>query len=163
MHKEFNNLCEDMKQLEKNASNLKPILISIGDAAKDISKESFKKEISPFGDKWAPLSKRTLKAKKQNKDKILTKTENLKNRINAEHSIQEVSKDKIKGIVSIGSNVGYAPIHQFGGKAGRGLRAHIPARVFLPVNAKGDISKELKEKIESIVFSHLGLKDLNRH
>ena len=36
--------------------------------------------------------------------------------------------------VEVGSNVLYAAIHQFGGRAGKGLRATIPARPYLGID-----------------------------
>jgi len=40
--------------------------------------------------------------------------------------------------VAIGTNVIYAAIHQFGGQAGRGLAATIPARPYLGVSAEDE-------------------------
>ena len=38
--------------------------------------------------------------------------------------------------VEVGSNVAYAAIHQFGGRAGRGRRARIPARAYLGIDER---------------------------
>lgn len=38
--------------------------------------------------------------------------------------------------VEVGSNVAYAAIHQFGGRAGKGLRATLPARPYLGIDER---------------------------
>lgn len=43
------------------------------------------------------------------------------------------SKDEILGFV-VGAAVIYARVHQFGGRAGRGLSAVIPARPYIKIN-----------------------------
>ena len=51
--------------------------------------------------------------------------------------------------IEVGSNVAYAAIHQFGGRAGRGRRARIPARSYLGVDQRD------REAIHRIVFRAL--------
>lgn len=41
--------------------------------------------------------------------------------------------------VTVSNSMGYAAIHQFGGKAGRGLKVEIPARPYLPVRLDGSL------------------------
>lgn len=48
----------------------------------------------------------------------------------------------------IGTNVPYAAIHQFGGKAGRGRKVDIPARPFLPMDKNGNLQHEASLEIE---------------
>ena len=39
-------------------------------------------------------------------------------------------------MVEVGSNVVYAAIHQFGGRAGKGRRARVPARPYLGIDER---------------------------
>jgi phage virion morphogenesis protein len=52
----------------------------------------------------------------------------------------------------VGTNVKYAPIHQFGGRAGKGHRARIPARPFLSLTDedKDEIVEVLKGFLDSL-------------
>ena len=59
--------------------------------------------------------------------------------------------------VSVGSNVKYAAIHQFGGKAGRAHKVNIPARPFLPINARDELPQSVATRIENAIFKHLGV------
>ncbi len=63
------------------------------------------------------------------------------------------AKGSASGIVSIGTNLEYAPLHQFGGKAGKNLKANIPARPFLPFK-DNDIPNDLKEDIKETILNH---------
>lgn len=134
----------------KQCKNISPILHEVGNLAKNEAELSFEKETSPFGDKWTPLSKQTLKHKKGSK--ILTESSMLQSSINSRTKLQQ-TKTSTQGSVSIGTNLEYAPIHQFGGKAGRGLKVNIPERPFLPVK-DNEIPNDLKEDIKEAILSH---------
>ena len=151
----LNELIKDIDSTIKQCENLHPLLDRVADKIYHKSMDSFDKESSPFGEKWQPLAKTTLKNKKSNK--ILRDTGVLQSSINARQKLQK-SKEGIQGKVSIGTNLEYAKIHQFGGKAGRGLRVSIPARPFLPMNNKGEIPNDLKEDIRTIILRHLNMK-----
>lgn len=68
----------------------------------------------------------------------LVDTARLRNSINAHAE---------PGRVEVGTNVKYAAIHQFGGRAGRGHKAQIPARPFLVVQDTDIV--EIKKVIEN--------------
>ncbi|EMZ36568.1 phage virion morphogenesis protein [Helicobacter bilis] len=138
----------------KQCKNISPILHEVGNLAKNEAELSFEKETSPFGDKWTPLSKQTLKHKKGSK--ILTESSMLQSSINSRTKMQKSkggAKGSASGIVSIGTNLEYAPLHQFGGKAGKNLKANIPARPFLPFK-DNDIPNDLKEDIKETILNH---------
>ncbi len=124
---DLNNLNILLENLNKKANNITPILYHTQDVLLSKSMDSFEKEEDAFGNTWKPT--KSLKNKKFGKKKILQDTGVLKESIIARN-------DGVKR-VSIGSNLSYAPIHQFGGKAGKGGRANIPARAYLPVNKEG--------------------------
>ncbi len=138
----------------RQCKNISPILHEVSMQLENTTQESFEKETSPFGDKWTPLSKQTLKHKKGSK--ILTESSILQNSINSRAKLQQTktsTQGSASGIVSIGTNLEYAPIHQFGGKAGRGLKVNIPERPFLPVK-DNEIPNDLKEDIKEAILSH---------
>jgi len=89
--------------------------------------ESFRSESSPEGRKWKPLKASTIAERLRlgyGPGPILRREGWL-----AEHFSYRASRDR----VLVGTAVPYAAIHQFGGRAGRGHRAVIPARPFLGV------------------------------
>jgi len=50
----------------------------------------------------------------------------------------------------------YAAIHQFGGRAGRGLKVAIPARPFLPVKAdKKTLTPEMQQSLNKLLKAYL--------
>lgn len=53
----------------------------------------------------------------------------------------------------VGTNVAYAAIHQFGGKAGRGKKVDIPARPFLTLTPEDeeDILQDVQDYFQSII------------
>lgn len=65
-----------------------------------------------------------------------------------------ISRNNGVNKVSIGTNLSYAPIHQFGGKTGRGGKSIIPARAYLPVVKEGEIPKDLKKSIKLAIKKH---------
>ena len=143
----FSQLQNKIKMLELKARDLTPMLAEVGNITQNESELSFEREKSPFNEKWKPLSKKTLAKKKSSK--ILTESARLS------HSISyQVQAPKS---VLVGTNIQYAAIHQFGGKAGRNKSVKIPARPFMPFNAKGEIPKILKKDIETIIKNHFNL------
>lgn len=136
-----------LKEFQKRLNNLakdfndpKEILNEIGILTKNKSEESFEKQSSPFGGKWKANAPATLIQKRGNK--ILTQSGLLRTSLTYKLGNQSVT---------IGTNKEYAPIHQFGGKAGRGKKVIIPARPFLPINDKGEIPKDFGEELLKIL------------
>jgi phage virion morphogenesis protein len=93
---------------------------AMGEALASSTKQRFKTETDPEGNKWEP----SIRAMTEG-GKTLTDTAVLKNSIGYEAT---------KTHVAVGTNVVYGAIHQLGGKAGRGLAADIPERPFLGVS-----------------------------
>ncbi|WP_278347743.1 phage virion morphogenesis protein [Helicobacter pullorum] len=132
-----------LDNLAKDFNNPKEILNEIGILTKNKSEESFEKQSSPFGERWKVNVPATLIQKRGNK--ILTQSGLLRTSLTYKLGNQSVT---------IGTNKEYAPIHQFGGKAGRGKRVIIPARPFLPINDKGEIPKDFGESLENEVVEY---------
>ncbi len=133
-----------LELLRRRVGNLRPAMKAIGETVRTSVIKNFTAEGRP--DKWTRLSPVTLglawsmKGKKthvksgkretkafskyKSGKKILTDSADLRNSITA-----KAYDDRVE----IGTNVRYAAIHQFGGKAGRGRKVNIPARPFLMV------------------------------
>jgi phage virion morphogenesis protein len=109
--------------IQSRLGYLTPVMKIIGQTVRTSVVRNFEKEGRP--EKWEPLAKSTLKQKLSNK--ILREKGffgGLQGSISA-----RAEKDR----AVVGTNKIYAAIHQFGGKAGRGLKVTIPARPFLMV------------------------------
>lgn len=128
--------------------------------------ENFQHQSSPDGTPWAKLSLTTMMMGLGQKGRIGKKgglTTKGKGYIQGKRILYEngdlmgsVHHQATKNSVTIGSSgsIPYAAIHQFGGKAGRGLRVNIPARPWLALN-KGP-GMELAEKDRAMILELLG-------
>lgn len=92
---------------------------SIGEMLVSSTQQRFEDQRGPDGSSWQP-SLRTQAEGGQ----ILVDSARLRNSIG-----YEASPD----LILVGSNVEYAAIHQYGGKAGRNLATEVPARPFLGI------------------------------
>jgi len=138
------NITNKLNEIQKKLKNLKPLFNQIGYTLIDIVEENFESE-SFLGKPWTPLKESTKKQKaKKGYKKIL------QNRGHLAESIDfEATNDKL----ILGTNLEYAPIHQFGGNAGKNHSAKIPARPFLPINEKGELPKKVENEIlEAVEF-----------
>lgn len=74
----------------------------------------------------------------------LVDTENLMGSITSSHNNDNAI---------VGTNVVYAAIHQFGGKAGRGQKVEIPARPFLVLTPEDeeDVLQDVQDYFRSII------------
>ncbi|WP_034551275.1 phage virion morphogenesis protein [Helicobacter rodentium] len=133
-----------LEKLSKALENKTPLLRRVANTLQNVTEESFDKQASPFREKWKPNAPKTLQKKKGNK--ILIKSGLLS---------QSFTQKVTGSSAQVGTNKQYAAIHQFGGKAGRGKKANIPARPFMPINKNGEIPKDLGERLESEVVDYL--------
>ena len=138
--------CKEFKAYEEKVGKTaawRGVLSEVGNAAKNESTRSFDAPgVSPFGEAWKPLSPATLKKKKGSLK--LVESGHLKRSLRSNISTSEKR-------VSVGSNLEYAAIHQFGGRAGRGHKVNIPARPFLPINERDEISPSLERQINAVL------------
>ena len=145
--------CKDFKTYEKKVGSntaWKQVLDEVGNAAKNISKRSFNEQQSPFNEAWQALSPVTLRKKKGSLK--LVESGHLQRSIATSTKLGKVEK-----AVSIGSNLEYAAIHQFGGRAGRNRKVTIPARPYLPLNTAGEIAPSLDRAIDGVLSGFLKL------
>lgn len=137
----FDEFMKELKELEVKAESTEPLMAHIANTLYLFTSQSFEREISPFKEKWKPLANATLKKSKGLKKKLVDKGK-LINSIHTLHTQRSAS---------IGTNVPYAAIHQFGGKAGRNKEVYIPARAFLPIDNQGKIPQDLQDEIAELV------------
>lgn len=120
---------QSLEKIAKQLQHPKQLYGVLGETLKKIHRERFKQEVSPEGEKWQTLSKRTktLKAKRGKSLKILRQDGYLSDNTAYNYDDRQLE---------FGSSRIYARIHHFGGKAGRGRKVNIPARPWLGTNEK---------------------------
>lgn len=128
--------------------NMLPLYEEIGEILHESVQTNFEEHRAPDGTPWASLNPgyAAWKASRgRNADHLL-----ILNRILMGSLHPEPHADRLE----YGTNVVYAAIHQFGGKAGRGLKADIPARPYLP--ASSDEISEWDEILDAVRHHVLG-------
>jgi phage virion morphogenesis protein len=144
-----------LEKLSSRASDMTPVMKDIGEELVSRILDSFEREASPYGEKWAPLKPATIlgrarrfKTKKAKRaalanPRILQDTGYLRSSI----EIQSVSNDH----VTVWSRAPYAAVHQFGS-----TRKNIPARPFFPVrDNRVDLPPEWQKSIINQIALHL--------
>lgn len=130
-----------LSRIAAKTGNLTPAMKTIGEIVLRSVKENFRQGGRP--EKWKPLSQRTLhsvaggkKGYKKSGGLRAGSIRRLKDRkilIASKRLMDSISYKEEKDKVTIGTDVVYAALHQFGGKAGRGKKINVPARPFLMV------------------------------
>lgn len=119
----------DQKTQLRTLENPEAVLKSIGEEMLPRIIKRFKSEKGPDGKRWTALSPRTIEARLKRYGNspltILRMRGHLAGSIN-----YQVTSNQLR-IGTGGESKGYAAIHQFGGKAGRGRKTIIPARPYL--------------------------------
>ncbi|SFM68021.1 phage virion morphogenesis protein [Thermodesulforhabdus norvegica] len=140
-----------LAKLQARMHNLRPVMEEIGELIVSSVIENFEREgrYAEEGSwkggskRWKRLSPVTEELRRRRghwPGKILTESGRLRSSIHYSAGSNEVT---------VGTNVVYAAIHQFGGKAGRGHKVEIPARPYLVVQ------DEDLEAIEEIIIDYL--------
>lgn len=135
-----------LDRLRDKAGHLAPALKNIGEELLRTTQQRFLLQKDPQGNRWASLKDSTKAAKAArgyNPRKILTMRGHLADTIR-----YQANENRMR----VGTNRIYGAIHQFGGEAGRGGTASIPARPFLGV------SRSDTDRILEIVADHLEMK-----
>lgn len=163
-------------RLAQRGANMRPVLQEIGLRYERSVLENFDAGRAPDGTPWKPLSQATLLArlsKKSGKGRFgFNKSGGLSARgrryLQTKRILIEAGDlfgsvhSRVQGnsvIIGTGGHVPYARIHQFGGKAGRGLKVTIPARPYLALNRGTELALADKDRtrIIEILNRHLGL------
>lgn len=118
--------------------NIPAIMEEIGAATLSASQLTFVNSATMTGERWPALSPVTIARRRNRSDKPLRDTGRLMNSLQYFRRGEEVS---------VGSNLIYANIHNFGGNAGRNNAVRIPQRRFLPdpQNMPTDLLDEYSE------------------
>lgn len=122
-------------RLGRASENLAPFFENVGASLVASTLDRFEKGHGPDGIGWTP-SRRAL----EQNGRTLVDSGRLRTSITYRADAKQVS---------VGTNVIYAAIHQFGGNAGRGGSARIPARPYL------GLSTEDRTEIFALVEDHL--------
>jgi phage virion morphogenesis protein len=145
---------EELDRLQEKLKNPQKMLESIGNYLVSVISESFENEKSPDGKAWKPLSQTVKNSKKERMRKLraLEKGEDYKRKILHESgTLAQDFKPHVEGNkLTIGTNLIYAAIHQFGGQAGRGKKVTIPARPYLPISEDNLLEETEKEILEMV-------------
>jgi phage virion morphogenesis protein len=144
-----------LEKLRARATDMTPVMTDIGEELVSRILDSFEREASPYGEKWAPLKPETIlgrarrfktaKAKQAAvaNPRILQDTGTLRTSI----EIQSVGNDH----VTVWSREDYAATHQFGS-----ARKNIPARPFFPVREdRVDLPTEWQKAIVNQIKLHM--------
>jgi len=142
--------------------DLTPAMEDIGELLIETTKQRFQTSAAPDGSRWAPNSPATILGYLAGKSGAFGKRDgrltrkgaklaaNKKPLIGESKSLSEqFHYQASRTSVEVGSSVHYAPIHQFGGQAGRDKKVTIPARPFL------GLSESDKRAVLEIVEEHL--------
>lgn len=146
----IDEVLQKLQQLEQHGKNLTPVFGSIANLLLNAAEHSFETETSAVtGQEWQALADSTLKQKaKQGKG----------NRQKLESSLQlrdtlAVFSDNNSAVIGVNAiseqGYNYPAVHQYGTNDGK-----IVAREFLPFDANGDITDELKSGMLDIVAEH---------
>jgi len=104
-------------RLRGRIADMTPVYDEIGGSLVTSTLHRFEKGVDPEGSPWRP----SIRALQTNGQTL----------VDTGHMRQSVTHRAERDKVTVGTNRVYAAIHQFGGKAGRGGSATIPARPFI--------------------------------
>ncbi len=127
-----------LKKLNERLRNLTPAMRLLGQIVRDSVLKNFMESGRKV--KWKP-SKRAL----AEGGKTLVDTARLQN---------SITSRAFTNRAEVGTNVIYAAIHHFGGKAGRGKKVTIPARPFLMIQDEDWV--EIKEALKDYLMKKEG-------
>lgn len=132
------DLQKALKTLAARLDHLSPILKEIANTTLNHIDERFEAQ----GPGWAPNAPATLMQGYRGKP---IKNKGILHR--SGHLRDSFTHDVSDHHVTIGTNVAYAPIHHFGGQAGKNHKVKIPARPFMPIDPQGHIQTTLSRQI----------------
>lgn len=129
---------ERLRAMQQRANDIRPALGEIGVEFAERIRQQFSQGRSPYGEKWAALSK-TTQARNNGKrtgGQPLMDTGRL--RASIDSSVTSASS------VSVGTNLRYAGLHQYGARQGQYGRTkrnspipwgNVPARPYMPIQS----------------------------
>jgi len=140
-------LTKELNTLQHKITNLKPLLNQIGYHLLEVVENSFANEADTNHKAWQELNPTYLNYKRKK-----GYTKKLQNRGTLAESIDFTTTTDA---LILGTNIQYAPIHQFGGFAGKNKSAYIPARPFLPITQDGQMYQNVINDILYMLRDYL--------
>lgn len=134
---------KELRRLRERGADLGPLMPDVAGVMHGAIEEAFEAEADPeTGRSWKPLAEATREAreKRGHSGKILQETGLL-----AASFQQQTGSD----FAEVSTNLAYAAIHQFGGRAGRGRKVKIPKRPF------AGLGDEHLEEIQELAGDYL--------
>ncbi|PAV02858.1 phage virion morphogenesis protein, partial [Arsenophonus sp. ENCA] len=122
-----NDIKQALKQLEKAAYDLTPLMRRWSETLKTATDLNFEEQGRP---RWQPSV-----AALTRQGMTLSRDGHLRRSVTPEYDAHQAS---------VGTHRVYARIHQRGGKAGRGNSVTLPPRPYLPVSEAGQLDAEVK-------------------
>lgn len=145
-----------LSRLREHIGNLTPVMRSIGQTLVTGVDLGFRAQSDPWGGAWAPLAMSTLKRRRGTSAHVLRDTGRLVNSFSYRADARSVT---------VGTDVIYAAVHQFGaerGAFGRTRRGapipwgRIPPRPMLPIRGgQVDLPSDTAEAVVGIVHDFL--------
>lgn len=147
-------------QLDKNITDTKPVMHTIGEMILDKTQEAFEKEQDPItGQNWKELKTSSIYGSFSGK-RLTSKTRKLtakykrhmkdKKKLRASHRLfRSITYSSTQKSVTIGSNMPYAAAHNFGSK-----KNNLPQRRFLPFSGSGE-SLDLENGLSQDIIKYL--------
>jgi phage virion morphogenesis protein len=125
-----------LARMEQRGQQLTPVFADIGEFLQLVHDERFRKQTSPEGDPWAPLSPKYLARKKKNKNRILVLNDVLAGTLHYQTTAESLM---------FGTDQVYGATHQFGRP-----EANIPARPWL------GLSDADGQEVLRLIADHMG-------
>lgn len=139
----------ELTRLSQRLSSLRKPLTAVGQTLVTESDLCFREQRDPWGNPWTALKASTIRQRRgKSRHKILRDTGRLQNSVS--YQVDQES-------VTVGTDVEYAAIHQFGGNIRQKRRTiNIPARPYLPIrNNSVELTDEVAEEVLEILRRHL--------
>lgn len=131
-------LRRNLNALERAATDLTPAMRKIAQTLMTETQFNFESEGRP---RWVPSV-----AAQQRQGQTLQDSGRLGRSIDSDYDAHHAM---------VGTNVEYAAIHQFGGKAGRNRSVTLFARPFLPLTEEGALQREAENAVRGTLLRHL--------
>ncbi len=139
-----------LKRLTRKLQDTDPLMSNIAALMASATESQFAGEKGPDGQAWPGLAEAT----KTEREKHGTWPGKML-QISSAGLAASIQTEHGNDYAQIGTNKVYGPIHFFGGEAGRGHKATIPARPYLPISAEGNLAETTKQDILKIMQNYL--------
>ncbi len=158
-----------LRSLAARVHNMAPVFHTLGEGIVERTKHRFDTSSGPDGTPWKANSAATLnmlsarlagsKSNRKKDGSLNAKGARAlagkKPLIDSGFLRQQIVQNATPTALTVEATALYAAIHQFGGKAGKGLAVTIPARPFLPIHQDGTLYPQESELILREINAYL--------